>query len=195
MDPVYRGRYPADGMALFGSAAPRIAEGDMETIAQPLDFFGVNIYTGVYVKASPQGAPEDVPLPPGYPKTTYDFWPVTPEALYWSPRFFHERYGLPVVITESGHQNADVVSLDGRVHDPQRIDYVHRYLRELKRACAEGVPVRGYFQWCFTDNFEWAMGDSIRCGIVFTDYVTQRRIPKDSAYWYREVIGTNGRDI
>ena len=66
------------------------------------------------------------PFPPGYPKTTYDNWPVTPTALYWGPRFLHERYGLPVVITENGHQNADVVSLDGRVHDPQRIDYVQR---------------------------------------------------------------------
>ena len=111
------------------------------------------------------------------------------------PKFFYERYGLPVVITENGQQNADVVSLDSQVHDSQRIDFLQRYLRELRRACAEGVPIRGYFQWCFTDNFEWAMGDAIRVGIVFTDYPTQRRIPKDSAYWYREVIRTNGTNL
>jgi beta-glucosidase len=195
MDPVFRGRYPEDGLSLFGSAVPPVRAGDMETIAQPLDFFGANIYHGGFVRAGADGSPEDVALPPGYPKTTQDFWPVTPGALYWGPRFFAERYGLPIVITENGHQNADVVSLDGRVHDPQRIDYLHRYLRALRQACDDGVPVQGYFQWCFTDNFEWAMGDAIRVGIVYTDYPTQRRVPKDSAAWYREVIRTNGAEL
>jgi beta-glucosidase len=195
LDPVFLGRYPEDGLALFADAAPRIDPGDMATIAQPLDFCGVNIYNGATVRAGEDGAPVDVPLPAGYPKTTFDYWPITPSALYWGPRFLHERYRLPIVITENGHQNADIVSLDGKVHDPQRIDYLHRYLRELKRASADGVPVRGYFQWCFTDNFEWQMGDSSRNGIVFTDYTDQRRIPKDSAFWYRDVISTNGKDI
>jgi beta-glucosidase len=195
MDPIFLGRYPEDGLALYGDAAPRVRAGDMQTIAQPLDFFGVNIYHGTFVRAGADGAPESVPLPPGYPKTTQDFWPITPAALYWGPKLFYERYGLPVVITENGQQNADVVSLDGRVHDPQRIDFLQRYLRELRRACTEGVPIRGYFQWCFTDNFEWAMGDAIRVGIVFTDYPTQRRIPKDSAYWYRDVIRSNGTNL
>jgi beta-glucosidase len=195
LDPVFLGRYPEDGLALFGDAAPRAAPGDLKTIAQPLDFCGVNIYHGSFVRAGPGGVPVDVPLPPGYPKTSYDYWPITPTCLYWGPRFLHERYGLPVVITENGHQNPDVVALDGKVHDPERIDYVHRHLRELSRAQADGVPVQGYFQWSFTDNFEWACGDSSRNGIVFTDYATQARIPKDSAYWYREVIRTNGADL
>jgi beta-glucosidase len=167
----------------------------MEQICRPLDFVGLNIYHGTLVRAGQDGQPQAVPLPPGYPKTTQDHWPITPESLYWGPRFAHERYRLPIVITENGHQNADVVSLDGKVHDPQRIDYLHRYLRELKRAADDGVDVRGYFQWCFTDNFEWAMGDAIRVGIVYTDYPTQRRIPKDSAYWYGQVIRTNGEDL
>ena len=166
----------------------------METIAQPLDFFGANIYNGQTFEAGPDG-PRVVPLPAGYPKTTQDYWPVTPTCLYWGPRLFHERYGLPIVITENGCQVADVVSLDGCVHDPQRIDYLHRYLLELRRATDDGVPVDGYFQWCFTDNFEWSFGDAIRVGIVFTDYPTQRRIPKDSAAWYGEVIRTNGREL
>ena len=195
MDPVFLGRYPEDGLRFFGDAVPKVPAGDLETIAQPLDFFGANIYHGAFVRAGPGGVPQDVPLPPGYPKTTMDDWPVTPTCLYWGPRFFHERYGLPIVITENGHQNADVISLDGKVHDPERIDYLHRYLRELGRACADGVPVRGYFQWAFTDNFEWAKGDSIRCGCVFTDYPTQRRIAKDSAWWYRDVIRSNGASL
>ena len=195
MDPVFLGRYPQDGLALFGDAAPRAAPGDMETIAQPLDFCGVNIYHGSFVQAGLGGAPEDVPLPPGYPKTSFEFWPITPTCLYWGPRFLHERYGQPVVITENGHQNVDIVALDGKVHDPERIDYLHRHLRELSRAHRDGVAIKGYFQWCFTDNFEWACGDSSRNGIVFTEYATQARIPKDSAYWYREVIRTNGAGL
>jgi beta-glucosidase len=195
MDPVFLGRYPEDGLALYGDAVPKIGPRDMEVIAQPLDFFGANIYHGEVVRADAEGRPEDTPLPPGYPKTTQDFWPVTPTALYWGPKLFHERYGLPIVITENGHQNADVISLDGKVHDPQRIDYLHRYLRQLGRACDDGIPVQGYFQWCFTDNFEWAMGDAIRVGLVFTDYPTQGRVPKDSAYWYREVVRTNGAEL
>lgn len=195
MDPVFLGRYPGDGLAQFGSAMPTLQDGDLRTIAQPLDFFGANIYHGTRLRATADGRAENVPLPPGYPKTTQDFWPVTPECLYWGPKFFHERYGLPIVITENGHQNADVISLDGQVHDPQRIDYLHRHLRELRRAARDGVPVDGYFQWCFTDNFEWAMGDAIRVGLVYTDYATQRRIPKDAAFWYRRVIETNGAEL
>jgi beta-glucosidase len=195
LDPIFKGRYPDDGLALFGDAAPRVHEGDMATIAQALDFFGVNIYNGSYVKAGKDGLPEDVPFPAGYPKTTFDNWPVVASSIYWGPRFLHERYGLPIVITENGHQNGDIVSLDGKVHDPQRIDYVQRYLRELRHAAVDGVPVKGYFQWCFTDNFEWQLGDSSRNGIVFTDYATQARIPKDSALWYREVIRANGSNL
>jgi len=120
---------------------------------------------------------------------------VTPPVLYWGPRFLHERYKVPIVITENGHQNIDVISIDGKVHDPQRIDYLHRHLRELGRAIDEGIPVQGYLQWCFTDNFEWAKGDATRVGLVYTDYPTQQRIPKDSAYWYRDVIRNNGSNL
>lgn len=194
LDPMLKGAYPEDGLKLFGAAAPRVQAGDMQTICQPLDFIGLNIYHGSLVRAGDNG-PEFVPLPPGYPKTTQDYWPITPTSLYWGPRYCHERYKLPIVITENGHQNADVISLDGKVHDPQRIDYLHRYLRELKRAADDGVEVNGYFQWCFTDNFEWAMGDAIRVGLVYTDYPTQRRIPKDSAHWYGGVIRSNGESL
>lgn len=195
IDPIVFGKYPEDGLKFFGDQVPEFPPGDLATITAPLDFLGLNIYFGLPFKAGPGGEPEPVPHPPGYPKTTQEFWPVTPASLYWGPKFFHERYKLPIVVTENGHQNADVISLDGKVHDPQRIDYLHRYLRELKRAVADGVPVRGYMQWCFTDNFEWAMGDAIRVGLVYTDYPTQRRIPKDSAFWYRDVINNNGSEL
>jgi len=194
-DPIFQGKYPEDGIQLFGKMMPKIETGDMELIAQKLDFIGLNIYHGFAYKAGVDGKPEVMPLPAGYPKTTQDHWPITPEALYWGPKFIHERYQVPIVITENGHQNADIISRDGRVHDPQRIDYLHRHLLELQRAIDDGVPVKGYLQWCFTDNFEWAMGDATRVGIVYTDYPTQKRIAKDSAYWYRDIIAKNGANL
>ena len=90
---------------------------------------------------------------------------------------------------------ADTVSLDGKVHDPGRIDFYHRYLRELGRAVEDGVKVDGYFAWSVLDNFEWAKGYSDRFGMVYVDFETQERILKDSAHWYAEVIRNNGADL
>jgi beta-glucosidase len=193
-DPIFFGRYPEDGLRISGADAPRVASGDMKIIRQPLDFFGVNIYQGKYCRAGKDGKPEDVPTPVGFPITAIQ-WPVTPEALYWGPRFLYERYGKPIYITENGMTNRDVISLDGKVHDPQRIDFLHRYLRELRRAAADGVDVRGYFLWTVMDNFEWGEGYKERFGIVYVDYPSQRRIPKDSAYWYRDIIASNGATL
>ena len=89
----------------------------------------------------------------------------------------------------------DVVSLDGQVHDPNRIDYMHRYLLALRRAAEDGVDVRGYFAWSLLDNFEWSKGYSERFGLVHVDYVTQKRTIKDSARWYAGVIAENGRTL
>jgi beta-glucosidase len=122
-------------------------------------------------------------------------WPVEPASLYWGPRFFYERYKLPIVITENGLAAHDWVSLDGNVHDPQRIDFLHRYLRELKRAADDNIPVEGYFQWSILDNFEWHEGYKFRFGLVHVDFENQKRTLKDSAYWYRGVIATNGEDL
>ena len=130
---------------------------------------------------------------PGAGKTAVN-WPVTPECLYWGPKFLYERYKKPIYITENGMACHDVVSLDQRVHDPNRIDFLARYLHELKRA-AEEIDLRGYFQWSLMDNFEWEKGYAERFGIVYVDFETQERILKDSAYWYRDVIQTNGRDL
>jgi len=193
-DPIFLGRYPHDGLKLFGSAAPKVGPGDMQIIHQPPDFFGVNIYHGACVKAGPDGNPVTVPQPDGHALTAFR-WPVTPEALYWGPKFLFERYGRPVIITENGMAGLDWPALDGQVHDPQRIDYTARYLRELRRAIADGVDVRGYFHWSLMDNFEWAEGYRQRFGLVHVDYATQARTPKDSARWYARVIATNGGDL
>ena len=135
-----------------------------------------------------------MPLPVGHPITALK-WPVTPEALYWGPRFFHERYKLPIYITENGLSNQDWVGLDGKVHDPQRIDYTRRYLIELARAIQDGVDVDGYFHWSLLDNFEWAEGYKERFGLVYVDYPTGKRVLKDSAYWYGRTIASNGENL
>lgn len=191
MDPVFRGQYPADGWALFGRDVPAVRPGDLELIAQPLDFFGVNSYMGYLASTRQRAEGADDGWPAGHPRTAFD-WPVTPEILYFGPRFFHERYQLPIVITENGVSGRDWVALDGAVHDPHRIDYVARHLRQLHRAVQEGVPVRGYFYWSILDNFEWAAGYKERFGLIHVDYRTQERRLKDSAVWYRRVIETHG---
>ena len=186
-DPVILGRYPEDGLKMYRDYLPEITEEDMKLINQPLDFYGQNIYTGQEVRMGEDGRPEFVERCVGSPKTAIQ-WPVTPECLHWGPRFLHERYGLPVYITENGMSAHDVVSLDGKVHDPNRIDFLNRYLIELEKAVNDGADIAGYFLWSFMDNFEWAKGYTDRFGIVYVDYTTQKRIPKDSAYWYKDWI-------
>jgi beta-glucosidase len=190
-DPVFFGAYPEHEVSLFGSDAPEPRQGDMELISQPLDFYGANIYNAQTVRMGAHGEPEELPHPLGMGRTIYH-WPVTPEALYYGPKFFYERYGKPIVITENGLGLSDWVHLDGKVHDPQRIDFLNRYLNSLHRAIEDGVDVDGYFQWSFMDNFEWYAGYQFRFGLVHVDYQTQQRTPKDSAYWYRDVIASNG---
>lgn len=194
MDPVCLGRYPEDGLRLFRGKLPRLGERDLEIIHKPLDFLGINIYQARRIRMGAGGQPEFVERPAGFAHTLFD-WTIDPEALYWGPKFYAERYGLPLVITENGMSNLDWVALDGNVHDPQRIDFLQRYLGELRRAATEGVDIRGYFLWTLLDNFEWATGYKQRFGLVYTDFTTQRRIPKDSFDWYKKVIAANGGNL
>ncbi|HRE30278.1 MAG TPA: family 1 glycosylhydrolase, partial [Anaerolineales bacterium] len=189
-DPIFLKRYPEDGVALYGDAMPAIGADDFEIIGQPIDFYGANIYQGVVVRAGANG-PELVPFPDGYPHTAFP-WPVTPEALYWGPRFLYERYKTPIYITENGLASMDWVGIDQRVHDRGRIDFTTRYLAELHRAIKDGVDVRGYFHWSLLDNFEWAEGYKQRFGLVHVDFATLKRTPKDSFVWYQGVVRANG---
>lgn len=197
-DPVFLGQYPKEGMEKYaqylGALSEESLEKDLELISQPLDFMGQNIYNGYYVRAGADGEPEFVGRTIGYTKTAVD-WPVTPECLYWGPKFLYERYHLPIFITENGMSCHDCVSPDGRVHDPNRIDFMDAYLGQVQRALEEGVGLKGYFAWTFLDNFEWEKGYQERFGMVYVDFVTQRRIIKDSAYWYQKVIQTNGASL
>lgn len=189
-DPVILGKYPEEGMKKYEKYLPVITDEDMKLISQPIDFYGQNIYNGRCIRMGTDGRPEEVRRPAGFPKTATN-WPVTPEALYWGPKFLYERYRKPIYITENGMACHDTVSQDGKVHDPNRIDFLARYLKNLKRA-AEEIDIRGYFQWSLMDNFEWDKGYAERLGIIYVDFETQERIWKDSAYWYRDLIRRNG---
>ncbi len=190
-DVVYLGHYPEDMVEEFGDQLPQFTDEEWAMISAPLDFYGVNIY---YYKGYPSAdGGYDTNWYQGRPHTALN-WPVTPEAMYWVPKFMYKRYGLPVMITENGLSEHDWVCLDGKVHDSYRIDFTHRYLRELSRA-ADEVPVIGYMHWSVMDNYEWAEGFDERFGLIYVDYQTQERTIKDSGYWYKGVIEANGENL
>jgi len=190
--PIYEGAYPEDGLKLYEQWLPKIGQNDMNIIHQPLDFFGFNFYrsetTAGYVKGEPKVS---VDHEIGLPLTAFD-WEITPDAFCHVAKALYEKYRLPLLITENGLANQDWVSLDGKVHDPQRIDFLQRYLRALKQAAEEGADIMGYMHWSLMDNFEWAAGYQKRFGMIYVNYQTQERILKDSAYWYQKVIASNG---
>lgn len=182
---IFKG-YDPSAAPVLRDFAQTIDPADWEKMETP-DFIGLNIYHGEMVDEN--GHP--VPRAFGAPLTAFK-WSITPEVLRFGPEQIHRRYGLPIYITENGLSCSDHVHLDGQVHDPDRIDFLHRYLLELEKAVDEGVPVKGYLQWSFLDNFEWAWGYLERFGLVYVDYSTGTRIPKDSARWYARVMETNG---
>ena len=183
-DPAILGTVPAPLQGV-------LSEEDIKTICQPLDFFGFNSYCAANYYDRPGGDPI---ITPGLPRTTMNSV-VTPDILYWTAKFVYRRYHLPILITENGMANCDWVMLDGKVHDPQRTDFIRRYLHGLKRAVEEGIPVLGYQYWSLLDNFEWALGYDMRFGLVYVDFPTGKRTVKDSAYDYAEIIRTNGENL
>ena len=191
-DALLRGEYPSDVLERFASALPPVMNGDMATIATPLDFLGVNNYSRTLVQAGPNGEPVEVRAPTG-PLTDMG-WEVYPAGLCEVLVRLHREYGVSsLYVTENGAAYADVVTHDGRVHDVERIAYLDGYLDAVEDALAAGVNVRGYFVWSLLDNFEWALGYAKRFGLVHVDYPTLRRTPKDSFYWYRDVIASARR--
>ncbi len=163
-----------------------LSDDDLRVICQPLDFYAYNIYQPKYDKENPA-------YYTGMPKSGLG-WYIVPECMYWSAKFYHERYKLPILISENGMANWDLVSEDGKVHDAQRIEYLKGYLQNLKKA-ADEIEIIGYQYWSFLDNFEWAMGYDARFGLVYVDYRNDARTLKDSAYYYSEIIKTNGGDL
>jgi len=188
LDPICLGSFPACAGTALEPLVRKVKAADMEIIHTVPDMLGYNIYNGNAIRATENGFVY-ADRYPGYPRTALK-WPVTEEVLDWGVRFLQERYGLPGYITENGLSCNDKIYLDGKVHDPDRIDFLHRYLAGLGRAIENGADIRGYFHWALTDNFEWHSGYSERFGLIFVDFVTQQRIPKDSFYWYSSLVQT-----
>lgn len=193
LDAICHGRFPAnEGTRLF-ELAGTISDEEWGLIHVGADFLGINIYNGWAVRRGENGKGEYVSRAAGFPRTALK-WPVTERVMNEGIVHIYKRYGLPIYISENGLSCNDKIYLDGAVHDADRIDFLIRYLRQLSLA-AEHVELRGYFHWSFTDNLEWHNGYAERFGLVFVDYETQRRIPKDSAYWYKTIIQSLGERI
>lgn len=190
-DPVFKGEYPDYLVQWFqdrGATVP-IQPGDMETIAQKIDFLGINYYTG-RIGRYREGHElfHQEPVDPGFDKTDIG-WNIYPAGFTNVLTYIHQRYGdIPIYITENGACYNDEPGADGRVRDVRRTDYLRKHLTALHRAMAKGVNVQGYFTWSLMDNFEWAEGYSKRFGLIFVNYNTLERIKKDSFYWYRHIV-------
>jgi beta-glucosidase len=192
LDPIFLGSYPEDAPALLRDER-LVRDGDLATIAVPLDFFGLNYYIRetVAVSSEPHRGWTRVP-PTG--NTTSKGDGIAPDGLTKVLLRLKHEYApdLPIYITESGAPYNDYVDPDGRVQDLERIDYLQQHFAAAQAAITQGVDLRGYFVWSLLDNFEWDSGYAMRFGLVYVDYGTQRRIPKASALWYRDVIRANG---
>ncbi|HEX4858437.1 MAG TPA: GH1 family beta-glucosidase [Usitatibacteraceae bacterium] len=182
-DPLFKGAYPHEVLEELGDDAPHIEEGDLASIAAPLDYLGVNYYFRMLAGAD--GGID--PFGGGLPRTEMG-WCIYPRGLTEVLTTLHREYRLPpVYITENGAAFKDPL-VDGRVHDADRIDYLRNHVAAVADAIRQGVPVAGYMVWSLMDNFEWSSGYAKRFGIVHVDYATQRRTLKDSAHWYREFL-------
>ncbi len=190
---VLEGKYPESYLEHEGPNAPHIELGDMNAIGSQLDFVGLNVYEPSYVRAdaSAQGYMIENP-PTSFPHMASPWITVGPECIYWAVRNVCDLWSpRAIYITENGCSSDDVISVAGRVEDTDRLMYLRNCLTHLHRAAAEGYPVKGYFLWSLLDNFEWDDGYSKRFGLHYVDFATQKRIPKLSAEWYRQVIASN----
>jgi len=205
LDPLYGRQYPADMLADYTKAGflpptgpAWLHDGDLEAIAVPTDFLGVNYYTREVARSSAipedQNAPRTVIRAPREEWTEMN-WEVYPNGLCDLLMRITTDYRVPkLYITENGASYSDGPDEHGRIHDIRRLRYVHAHLAASHRAIANGVPLAGYFIWSLMDNFEWAHGYSQRFGITWVDYETQQRLLKDSALWYQQTIADNAVD-
>jgi beta-glucosidase len=190
---VLEGKYTDLYLKRLGADAPKFTAEDMKIIASPLDFVGVNVYQPTFVRAdNSEAGYAIVPPPASYPHTLSPWLYIAPEGLYWAPRLIADLWNVKAIyITENGTSSSDTIAPDGHVYDTDRVMFLRNYLTQLQRAVADGVPVKGYFLWSLIDNFEWADGYGKRFGITYVDFVTQKRTPKLSANFYKEVIAQN----
>jgi beta-glucosidase len=194
MTVMMEGRYTDRYLDEAGGAAPTCTDEELQAISSPLDFVGINLYRpNLYVEPSDDPAGyREVPINASHPKMHSEWHIVGPEVMYWGPRHMKSIWNAQsIFITENGCAAADVVADNGRVYDSDRVMFLRACLGQLQRATADGVPVDGYFLWSAQDNFEWTYGYGNRFGIVYIDFETQQRIPKLSAFWFREAAQRN----
>ncbi|MFJ3937984.1 GH1 family beta-glucosidase [Streptomyces parvus] len=189
LDPILGRGHPQDMVEEYGVELP-VQPGDLETIAAPLDWLGLNYYFRQIVTADPDGpAPRAKQVSVPGARLTHMDWEVHAEGLEQLLLRLTEEYGIGrIYVTENGSAYEDVVAADGSVHDPERVRYLEEHLAACARAVAEGAPLAGYFAWSLMDNFEWAYGYDKRFGLVHVDYATQRRTVKSSGLRYAELI-------
>jgi len=195
LDPLFRGEYPADAVAdriarghLEGPDMPFVKDGDMASIATPTDFLGLNYYSRNVMQAGPDGKPKTLQVAPREELTDMG-WEVYPDGLHDSLTRIHREYRPGrIVIAESGAAYDYPADSEGRIADLKRVTYLREHFQAAQRAMADGVPLSGYFVWSLMDNFEWGHGYTKRFGLFGVDYKTQQRIPKDSAFWYRDFL-------
>ena len=191
---IMTGKYTEHYLKQLGADAPHFTPEEMKTIAAPLDFVGLNVYQPTWIRAdsSKEIGYSGVPTPSSYPHMYSPWLGIGPEALYWSPTFAHQIYGIKTLyITENGASSVDTVEPDGHVYDTGRTMFLRNYITQLHRAIQGGAPVKGYFLWSLLDNYEWADGYSKRFGITYVDFKTQQRTPKLSSHFYKAVIAAN----
>jgi beta-glucosidase len=194
LDPLFRGSYPEDMLAEYErfSFADSVEDGDMQTIAAPVDLLGVNFYMRVLIRNAPGSIFFDTESTTSQTDLTEMGWEVTPEGLHELLVWIKDEYGNPdIYITENGCALADKWNGEEVVEDPRRVDFLVRHVEQLARAIADGVQVKGYCVWSLLDNYEWSSGYAKRFGLYYVDYPTQRRIPKQSALWYRGQIAAS----
>ncbi len=194
VEPIFRASYPEHLFTNMGVQPPPIKDGDMALISAPIDFLGVNNYSRILLRSRPgsgnaaEHTYETVAPIPGACYTEMG-WEVYPRGLTDLLCRLHRDYAPQAfVVTENGAAFEDMWDGGHRVSDPRRLEYLREYIRAVGQAIAQGVPVQGYFAWSLMDNFEWAEGYSKRFGIVYIDYASQRRIIKDSGYWYANFL-------
>jgi len=195
MDSLFGKGYPERHLAAHPGVSMPIAQGDLEKIAAPLDFIGVNYYSEDVVEAVPVTAesPEGFRFAASWEERSDMAWPVAPSGLKRLLVGLHEGWRpAALVVTENGYARRDEPDAAGRVADRERIDYIRSHLEACEDAIEVGVPLEGYFGWSLMDNFEWSWGYSKRFGLVHVDFRTQERRPKDSYYWYRDAVAGHG---
>jgi len=190
LDPVFGRGFPADMIEVYGVDLP-VRPGDLETIAAPLDWHGVNYYRPSVITDDPGGPPPFARETGGAGDTrrTMQDWEIRAEGLEQVLVRLAKGYGArQIYVTENGSAWADTVGEDGQVHDPDRVRYLEEHVAACGRAVRQGVPLTGYFAWSLLDNFEWAEGYEPRFGLVYVDFATQRRVVKDSGQRYADII-------